>query len=542
LQDPAHNLFVSMVDAKLPVHYWLLALARPLGGDPVTIGRLVSVLIGALAIPLLFGLCGELDRLTPATTRGRGQLLATVASLLLIVCPYFAFYQRMALAESLLMTESLALAWLALRLARLITAETPLRTQMFAALCLGLAWAVTLLTKQNYSYLLWSLPVLAVVANMRRENAWRMMRRFVPLIGLATVIGLVFFIPALFTDDTYDLKTRLIYKTYFYQATTFSRWDLAMGNLRKLLFPGIGGRFAAWPADPERPLETGILYTYLTPPLLLLALAGAVGMVKKNAARALLFCGLWMLALAVPQIIVSGTFNSRYNVVGALPWILPAAWLLVFLLSGAREGRRWIPAVGMLILIACLAWPATSTMAELHDWHGGTFTAQDREEYFSSSGSGAAAEQAIAWLQSEMAAHPVTLVTRSSFGVQNDLAWLELQRSPNLSMVASNTDPPLQILHGEPYTYHVNTEPWLIKHVADVALPQQRKAWFLGEVAYDPHRDATYFVPPLEKIAPDARVVRVFMNPSKTPDEPAKCGVVVAEFSLPAEPGVAAAH
>jgi len=295
-ENPAKNLFVSMVDAKLPIHYWLLALAYPLHADPVIAGRMVSVLAGALAIPLLFALCAELDHLVPATTGERRRLLAPVASLLLIVCPYFAFYQRMALAESLLMTESLALAWLSLRLARMIAADAAPRRCLWAAVWLGLAWAVTLLTKQNYSYLLWSLPVLAILGHLRRDNAWKLLRRFIPLSALATAIGLVFFIPALFTDTTYDLKTRLIYKTYFYQATTFSRWDLAMGNLRKLIFPGIAGKFAPWPADPNHPLDTGILYTYLTPPLLFLALIGAIWMARKSALRPLMFCGLWIAA------------------------------------------------------------------------------------------------------------------------------------------------------------------------------------------------------------------------------------------------------
>src|SRR3954469_12423456 len=53
-QDPGHNLFVSMQDAKLPLHYWLLALTRWLAADPVTAGRLLSVLFGAFAGGVVF--------------------------------------------------------------------------------------------------------------------------------------------------------------------------------------------------------------------------------------------------------------------------------------------------------------------------------------------------------------------------------------------------------------------------------------------------------------------------------------------------------
>src|SRR3954469_8492966 len=55
-KDPAHNYWVSMEDAKLPVHYWALALfsgaGRTLGGDPLWWGRLFSVICGAAMIPL----------------------------------------------------------------------------------------------------------------------------------------------------------------------------------------------------------------------------------------------------------------------------------------------------------------------------------------------------------------------------------------------------------------------------------------------------------------------------------------------------------
>src|SRR4051794_25526117 len=136
-QDPRHNLFVSMQDAKLPLHYWLLALTRWLAADPVTAGRLLSVLFGALTVVIVFSFSSELVALSGRGVNSPGDLggdsgggrrdalfgrfLAPVTAAFLIFSPLIAFLQRMVLAESLLLLETFLVAWLSLRLARLIT-------------------------------------------------------------------------------------------------------------------------------------------------------------------------------------------------------------------------------------------------------------------------------------------------------------------------------------------------------------------------------------------------------------------------------------
>ncbi|HSS44767.1 MAG TPA: hypothetical protein VLO07_05430, partial [Thermoanaerobaculia bacterium] len=60
LQDPVRNAFVSLVDPKPPLHYWLLASVFRLTRDPLLAGRLLSVLAGAAALPVLLLLSLEL--------------------------------------------------------------------------------------------------------------------------------------------------------------------------------------------------------------------------------------------------------------------------------------------------------------------------------------------------------------------------------------------------------------------------------------------------------------------------------------------------
>src|SRR6185369_14283415 len=95
------NPFVSMSDAKLPLHYWLLAATRSLAQDPILAGRLLSVLIGALALPPISPLCRELLRLSNNNNPLHNRLFPLLSAALLITCPYVALQQRMILAEAL---------------------------------------------------------------------------------------------------------------------------------------------------------------------------------------------------------------------------------------------------------------------------------------------------------------------------------------------------------------------------------------------------------------------------------------------------------
>ena len=148
-----HNLFVSMSDAKPPLHYWLLAGTRWLAADPIKAGRLLSVLLGIFVFPALLALCRELARLTKHINPA---LLTFIAGILLITSPIIAQQQRMIMAEALLLPEAVVMAWLSLRLARLLSKSARFGPNLVCGLWLGALWAASLLTKQVFSYFFWA--------------------------------------------------------------------------------------------------------------------------------------------------------------------------------------------------------------------------------------------------------------------------------------------------------------------------------------------------------------------------------------------------
>src|SRR5712691_7036231 len=105
---PVSRALLSVVDPKPPLHYPLLA------------ARLLSVVAGAVSVLVLFPLSRELASLARGAQREEVEsapttgTFAVVAFALFVVCPFLAFYQRLALAESILVLEALLVAWLSL--------------------------------------------------------------------------------------------------------------------------------------------------------------------------------------------------------------------------------------------------------------------------------------------------------------------------------------------------------------------------------------------------------------------------------------------
>src|SRR5712692_6179867 len=101
---PISRAFLSVVDPKPPLHYWLLALVLRTTNDPLLAARLLSVVAGAVSVLVLFPLCRELASLARGAQREEvgsaptPGTLAVVASALFVACPFLAFYQRLALA------------------------------------------------------------------------------------------------------------------------------------------------------------------------------------------------------------------------------------------------------------------------------------------------------------------------------------------------------------------------------------------------------------------------------------------------------------
>jgi 4-amino-4-deoxy-L-arabinose transferase-like glycosyltransferase len=433
--DPVHNYWVSMEDAKLPLHYWILALVHPFASDPVFGGRLISVACGMVMIPLLFALGRELE---PLTNR-KAPWFAPVAALLLIASPLLAEYQRLALAESLLLLESVAILVLSLRLARDAASGATKRALVIDTLLLGFTWAATLLTKQNFSYLLWALPPLAFALHM----TWTGFPRWLAAFSAATAMGVACFLPAVWSGTNWaDWSLKLFYKSGFFRVPAYSRTQVVGMNLSSLLVPRAEGRLTWWPHTPAAPLEEGMLWVYLTPPVFLLLAGGVLWLVRRRQWSVLALFGAWTLVLLGPVVVNYNWIKTRYALLGILPPMLLTAWIVAAwvgeFLRRATAFRCGVAgaAVGLLV-----AWPLAATVALVADPAAAVRTRRDRAEYLADSSAGAAVQAAVEFLRGEADKGPIAVVTEPGFGLENDYVWLMLRGHPNVQLLAVDAFP-----------------------------------------------------------------------------------------------------
>ncbi len=122
-----HHWWVSLTDPKPPLHFWLIALVYHWASDPLLAARLISVFAGVLCVPLTVWIAQELGFF--ADSRGSAvspRTIGLMAAILMSICPFLAFYQRLATQDALFTTESMAIIWLSLRWSRVAVFRHPL--------------------------------------------------------------------------------------------------------------------------------------------------------------------------------------------------------------------------------------------------------------------------------------------------------------------------------------------------------------------------------------------------------------------------------
>lgn len=459
-RDPVANAFVSLEDPKPPLHIWLLALFLGFGKDPVRSGRLLSIAAGALTVATLFPLCRLLVRLgapsSPATDRD-GRVYAAVSALLVATCPYLAFYDRLALPDVFMVLAGAVVAWLSLRLAQTAWSDpggsaagsrpSPVRRGLELGLVLGLA----LFTRQYFSYVLWFLPPLAFLlwppAPARRRSA---LSRFLQAQLVAAAVALVIWSPFLLVKAEADWSTRVLYHERYLRGSLGPAERIATvgRNALTMFAPLQQAGDGRWRFDHE----AGWFWTYLTPPIAVLSLAGFLWLVKRREWKLAAFLGGWALATCAPLVLFASVLFPRYGVAATVPLLLAAARPIGFALQrastsiGTRTLRFAALSTGLAFLVG---WPVAAVARQSTDWSRQRLVAVDRSQYLSGWPAGWAVRRAIAFLRRVSAKTPVVVlnVVTDSFS--------------NLAVaVAFEDDPAVRVYHADWAALVASAESW----------------------------------------------------------------------------------
>ncbi|MBM3205646.1 phospholipid carrier-dependent glycosyltransferase, partial [Candidatus Shapirobacteria bacterium] len=150
--------FLPLSDGKQPLFMWLTIPFLKIFTNPLVSGRILSALAGLGSLIGLFLLSWELFK---------NKWLALVTSFFYAIVPFFVFFDRLALVDSLLAMFGIWLAWLSLRLARFVRLDLALIT--------GIVLGLALITKSPAVFFALLLPLGIILTINWKKKIWSLL-------------------------------------------------------------------------------------------------------------------------------------------------------------------------------------------------------------------------------------------------------------------------------------------------------------------------------------------------------------------------------
>lgn len=169
--------FISLTDGKQPLFTWVvMAILRLIPGDPLFVGRLASVLAGAVSLVGIWFLAWELFK---------NKRIAFLSSFLYLISPFALMYDRMALYDGMVATFYIWNLYLGVRLVREIRLDL--------ALILGMTLGAGMLNKTSGFISLYLLPVTLLLFDFKKPKVLKRVWDLLVLMGIAAMLSQIFY-------------------------------------------------------------------------------------------------------------------------------------------------------------------------------------------------------------------------------------------------------------------------------------------------------------------------------------------------------------
>lgn len=387
LADPRWR-FISLIDGKQPLLIWLFLPALKYMGDPLFAGRLVSVLLG------FTGMAGLAAFLWYLTRSYKGLV---IGGLLYIIFPFFMAYDRMALYEALLTTETVWMLFLAYLLGR--------KLRLDIALLLGTVIGFGLLTKSSANYFWILLPATLLLVDWRKKKTDTLLSWF--SLALVVIMQSQIYNHILrLSEFRHVIGEKNLQFLYSFSEILQNPFKYVSGNTIGLM---------------------GWLWEYLTWPLGLFMLTAVIWQIKRNMRVGLFFLAYFFIPFA-SLAFFGKVLYPRFLIFMVVPLLIPTGLFLVHLWKSQLSKPLLITGVFFIFLPSLYfdykvlvdpiraPWPETDKKQFISDWPAGY-----------------GVKEVVEYLKNEARKGPIVVGTEGTFGLYPMAFELYLGRDPNIT-------------------------------------------------------------------------------------------------------------
>lgn len=383
--------FISLTDGKPPLQTWLMIPFLKVINDPLIAGRLLSILAGLMTFIGVYLLAKKIFN------RQIGQ----IALLLIAISPFLVFYDRLAVADSLLSAFGVWTFYLSLLLI-----EKP---DLGKAFLLGFCWGGGLLTKPPALYFV----VLSPLVIFLREKI------VAKKIGQVLGYGMLSLIMSWAIYNVIKLSP-------YSQLIGIRSYDyiVAKREFLKHPFQLLGGNLKAiipW------------IYSYQTLLPTILFILGLFLLLKRDWKKALVFFG-WLIIPILGSASIGKIIFPRYFLF-AQPWIIIfMSYGLVFLMEKTKSIIKKLPIIRYLLFIILISSWLYFSLLIIFKPEKAPLIQREQDQYLTTWAAGYGIKEIAFWLKNNYPKEHVYVATEGYFGTLPDGLQIYLIRNPNIEV------------------------------------------------------------------------------------------------------------
>lgn len=380
--------FISLTDGKQPMLIWLTIVLMKFLKDPVLSGRLVSVIAGFFSLAGMFFLGWEIFRKKTA---------GYFSSLFYLFSPFFLWYDRLAVMDSLLSSFFVWATFFTILLVR--------RLRLDVSLILGMIIGGGVLTKTSAFFSIYLLPFYLLIFDFNKK-----IKSFFKLVTLSLISVLISlgFYNILRLSPWFHIVTEKDHSfIYTFSEIIESPFKHFFGNLQGLL---------------------GWWFVYFTVPYILLMLIGLFVKDKKYIRERILLFLIFILPFTALSFF-GKVLYPRFILFMTLSLLPLCGYGLYSVLNPVKNQYYKI-----VIAAIIFAYPIYFTGQIVFDVINAPLPDSDRKQYLDDWPSGYGVKEVVNYLRAEKQKQPIFVATEGTFGLFPYALELEFFSDPKIKI------------------------------------------------------------------------------------------------------------